>query len=113
MEYWFGAAGICMNDHKEILMIKGFDSEGWAVPSGGIKEGESPQECCIREVKEETGYDVKVIEPLKRKETIIKGINVMTYYFKVEKIGGSIEINDLDGNIAEVEWKVFIGNKNN
>lgn len=102
-----------MNDHKEILMIKGFDSEGWAVPSGGIKEGESPQECCIREVKEETGYNVKVIEPLKRKETIIKGINVMTYYFKVEKIGGSIEINDLDGNIAEVEWKVFIGNKNN
>ncbi|WOV83786.1 NUDIX hydrolase [Sporosarcina jeotgali] len=105
MDSWSGSAGICINEHKKILMIKGFDSEGWAVPSGGIEEGESPEECCVREVKEETGYDVKVIEQLKLKETIINGIQVKTYYFKVEKTGESTGINDPDGIIAEADWK--------
>lgn len=105
MDSWSGSAGVCINEYKEVLMIKGFDSEGWAVPSGGIEEGESPMECCVREVKEETGYDVKIIEQLKLKETIIKGIQVKTYYFKVEKIGESSGINDPDEIIAEVDWK--------
>ncbi|MBB4823989.1 8-oxo-dGTP pyrophosphatase MutT (NUDIX family) [Sporosarcina luteola] len=76
-----------------------------AIPSGGIEEGETPEECCIREVKEETGYDVKVIEKLRVKETIIQGIQVKIHYFRVVKIGESSGINDPDGNIAEAEWK--------
>ena len=76
-----------------------------AVPSGGIEEGENLEGCCIREVKEETGYDVKVIEQLGVKETTIKGINVKTYYFRLEKLGESSGINDPDKDIAEVDWK--------
>ncbi|MBS4194175.1 NUDIX hydrolase [Lederbergia citri] len=105
MKSWSGAAGICINEQNEMLMVKCFESEEWAVPSGGIEEGESPEECCIREVKEETGYAVKVIEQLKIKETTIKGIDVRTYYFKVEKIGESNGINDPDKIIAEADWK--------
>ncbi|GKV56223.1 DNA mismatch repair protein MutT [Sporosarcina sp. NCCP-2222] len=107
MDRWIGSAGICINEHMEILMVKSFESEGWAVPSGGIEEGESPEECCVREVKEETGYDVKVVEQLRVKETTIKGIQVKIYYFRVEKIGESSGINDPDGIIAESEWKPF------
>ena len=55
-------------------MVKSIASEAWAVPSGGIEEGESPEECCIREVKEETGYDVfEIVENLFIKEVEIKG----------------------------------------
>ncbi len=32
----------------------------WQVPGGGLEFGESPEECCIREAKEELGIDVKV-----------------------------------------------------
>ncbi|MCM3711932.1 NUDIX hydrolase [Sporosarcina luteola] len=105
MKSWSGSAGICINEQQEILMVKSFESEGWAVPSGGIEGGESPEECCVREVKEETGYDVKVIERLKVKETTINEIQVKTYYFRVEKIGESSGINDPDEIIAEAEWK--------
>ena len=87
MKSWSGSASICINGQKELLMVKSFGSEEWAVPSGGIEKGESPEECCIREVKEETGYDVKVIEQLRVKKTTIKGIKVKTYYFRVEKFG--------------------------
>ncbi|WP_231687655.1 NUDIX domain-containing protein [Bacillus sp. CHD6a] len=69
---------------------------GWSVPSGGIEIGETPEECCIREVKEETGYEVRIIERLFIKESVIKGINVNTHYFNVEKIGESEGINDPD-----------------
>ena len=105
MKSWSGSAGICINEQKEILMVKSFGSEEWAVPSGGIEKGESPEECCIREVKEETGYDVKVIEHLRVKKTTIKGIKVKTYYFRVEKFGESSGINDPDKDIAEADWK--------
>lgn len=105
MDKWSGSAGICMNEQMEILMVKSFESDGWAVPSGGIEEGETPEDCCVREVKEETGYDVKVIEQLSVKKATIKDIHVTTYYFRVEKIGESSGISDPDKTIDEADWK--------
>ncbi|QTD42378.1 NUDIX hydrolase [Sporosarcina sp. Te-1] len=105
MKSWKGSAGICINDQMEILMVKAFGSEKWAIPSGGIEEGETPEECCVREVKEETGYDIKIMGKLRVKETVIEGIQVKIHYFRVVKIGESSGINDPDDNIAEAEWK--------
>ncbi|MEK5482742.1 MULTISPECIES: NUDIX hydrolase [unclassified Viridibacillus] len=56
------------------------------MPSGGIEQGETPEECCIREVKEETGYDIVIEDSLFIKETEIKGYKVKTYYFKEKKM---------------------------
>jgi mutator protein MutT len=105
MKEWFGSAGVCINEQNEILMVRGYDSNAWAIPSGGIEMGETPEECCIREVKEETGYQVEIIDTLFVKETTIKGIKVKTHYFKVKKIGESQGINDPDNIISSAEWK--------
>ncbi|XXM72490.1 NUDIX hydrolase [Lysinibacillus sphaericus] len=105
MKQWFGSAAICINERNEVLMVRGNDSERWAIPSGGIEIGETPEECCIREVREETGYEVRIIEKLNIKETVIQGIEVKTHYFKVEKMGVSSGINDPDKTIAEAAWK--------
>ncbi|MBP1989612.1 ADP-ribose pyrophosphatase YjhB (NUDIX family) [Paenibacillus eucommiae] len=59
---WVGSAAVCVNDKKQILMIQGKDLVEWAVPSGGLEENESLEDCCVREVKEETGYDVQIIK---------------------------------------------------
>lgn len=43
-----------------ILMIHKTDNNLWALPGGGHEIGESIAETVVREVKEETGYDVEV-----------------------------------------------------
>ncbi|WP_156791393.1 NUDIX hydrolase [Bacillus sp. SG-1] len=105
MKEWKGAAAICVNDLNEVLVVRGVGADTWSVPSGGIEPGETPEECCIREVEEETGCKVRIIKKLQVKDTVIQGIKVTTHYFEAEKTGGEIVVNDPDLNIEEASWK--------
>jgi mRNA-decapping enzyme subunit 2 len=42
----------------KILLIKAFQSELWGLPKGKINSGETQQDCAIREVLEEVGFDI-------------------------------------------------------
>lgn len=44
-----------------ILLIHKVDNGLWALPGGGHDPGESIGQTVVREVKEETGYDVEVV----------------------------------------------------
>jgi 8-oxo-dGTP diphosphatase len=55
------AATIVINEHKEILLIKG-PRRGWEMPGGQVEEGESLKAAAIRETKEETGIDIEVLK---------------------------------------------------
>lgn len=48
------------DDQGRILLIHKTDNNLWALPGGGHDIGESIADTVIREVNEETGYDVKV-----------------------------------------------------
>ncbi len=50
-----------VNNEGEILLIKRADNGRWAMPGGCNDLGETPSECAIRECKEETGFDVKLL----------------------------------------------------
>ncbi|MFD4707434.1 NUDIX hydrolase [Gottfriedia sp. NPDC058432] len=108
MEKWIGAAGICINRKRQILMVlqgKPDEKKLWAVPSGGLEKNESIDECCKREVLEETGYEVEVMEQLFIKEDISYGFQVEVHYFEVRIIGGYAKIQDPDQLIYEIAWK--------
>lgn len=51
---------IVQNDLGELLLIHKTDNDKWALPGGGHDPGESITATVVREVKEETGYDVEV-----------------------------------------------------
>jgi ADP-ribose pyrophosphatase YjhB (NUDIX family) len=108
MDLWEGSAGICVNGHGEILLVlQGKEDEVklWAVPAGGRELDETFEECCIREVFEETGYEVDIVRPLFIKTGITCGIEVKVQYFEVKVTGGELRIQDPDGLIHEIAWK--------
>ena len=51
---------IVCDDVGRILLIHKTDNNLWALPGGGHEIGESIVDTVLREVKEETGYDVEV-----------------------------------------------------
>ncbi|MFJ7827330.1 NUDIX hydrolase [Psychrobacillus sp. NPDC096623] len=107
---WKGAAGICINEQQDVLMVlqaaPGEDKK-WTVPSGTLEEGETLEECCIREFNEETGFLVKIIEKIHNKSGVISehGISYHVDYFLVEIISGEITLQDPDEFIHEIAWK--------
>ena len=56
-----GATAIIFDDsRKKILITRRSDNKRWCLPGGAMDSGESAEEACVRETKEETGLDVKV-----------------------------------------------------
>ncbi|UTY38944.1 NUDIX hydrolase [Allocoprobacillus halotolerans] len=54
---------------QKILILKRVrpSSDGlgyWELPGGGLEYGETPHEALIRELKEETNLDIKIIKPI-------------------------------------------------
>ncbi|MFD2042950.1 NUDIX hydrolase [Ornithinibacillus salinisoli] len=108
MKEWYGAAGVCVNENNEILMVKQGTPEEektWSVPSGGKENGETFEACCIREVNEETGYHVNIIRLLFAKKSTSDGYHTEVQYFEVQAYGGEAEIQDPDNLIYEIGWK--------
>ena len=52
---------IVQDEAGRILLIHKTDNNLWALPGGGHEIGESISDTVVREVKEETGYDVEVV----------------------------------------------------
>ncbi len=48
------------NSKNELLLIHNNGSKKWEIPGGGLEVGEDLVECAIREIKEETGFDIIV-----------------------------------------------------
>ena len=82
------ARGILVENGK-ILLSYEKNTGVYMSPGGGLEEGETLKECCIREIREETGIEVK---PLKHFVTIDEHCFETVYnsnYFICEKIGKS------------------------
>lgn len=63
----FAAGGIVLSENK-ILLVKNKKGDSsadsiswWGYPKGHLEEGEKPSEAAVREVYEETGFEVKIV----------------------------------------------------
>ena len=53
---------VIVNDDGALLLIHKTDNNLWALPGGGHDAGESISETVVREVREETGIEVELID---------------------------------------------------
>ncbi|MGM7700188.1 NUDIX hydrolase [Pseudalkalibacillus sp. Hm43] len=92
---------IIMKDRK-ILMVKQHVKRGaivWNFPGGGVEQDETPEEACIREVKEETGYDIRITSLFSK----FKG----KFTYLAEVIGGEMHLdqtNPDNEDLLDLRW---------
>jgi ADP-ribose pyrophosphatase YjhB (NUDIX family) len=55
-----GSSAVVVDDEGRILLQRRSDSGSWALPGGAMDIGETFAQSAVREVKEETGFDVRI-----------------------------------------------------
>ncbi len=70
-----------------ILLSYETRTDQWMIPGGGLEDGESERECCIREVAEETGYRIRTSERLLEIDEYYENCRYVSLYFMGEVIG--------------------------
>lgn len=68
IEFARPAIGVVPCRDGEVLLVRQYrfivDEFVWAIPSGGVAEGETLESAALRELEEETGYTAGTVEPL-------------------------------------------------
>ena len=101
------AGGMVLNIKGELLMMK--RKGKWDMPKGKLDDGETIEECAIREVMEETGlaplYSVRKLQttyhtyPFKGK-TALKP----SHWFLMRYEGMQVPIPQTEEDITEIRW---------
>lgn len=90
---WIGVAGIVIVDDRWLVVKKRYGGlKGkWSLPAGFVDEGETMDEAVMREVKEETGIDTRIVGLVGMRSGVLKEqISDNLIIFKMEAIGGSL-----------------------
>ena len=85
------------------------DAVTWTLPKGTPDPGESVEETALREVGEETGLEVRIVEPLPSIEYAFvqdgTRIHKTVHYFLMEPTGGDLSRHDHE--FERVRWVPF------
>ena len=100
-----GSRAVVVRDGM-ILLSHETVSGWWLVPGGGLEEGETPEECCVREVEEETGYIVKPLRQFLTLHEYYEEYRYISYYYVCEVTGsGQMRLTDAEKRRGlEPQW---------
>ncbi|MGE0268107.1 MAG: (deoxy)nucleoside triphosphate pyrophosphohydrolase [Candidatus Omnitrophota bacterium] len=83
-----------------ILIAKRSKDQFWEFPGGHIESGETPEQCLVREMKEELNIIVKVEKLLGKIEGYFRGRNMVLYAFQAQWAEGLPELRVH----SEISW---------
>jgi ADP-ribose pyrophosphatase YjhB (NUDIX family) len=90
-------AVLVIEDNK-ILLVKHRKSsrQYWVLPGGRLEYGETFIDCGVRELKEETGLDIRIEDFLFLSEAIApdRSRHIVNIYLKGKVIGGTMRLGD-------------------
>ncbi|MBI1730478.1 NUDIX domain-containing protein [Candidatus Acetothermia bacterium] len=91
-KFTIGAFGVIFNDDGEVLLCHRRDYDMWVLPGGGMNRDETPWECVIREIREETGLEAELVR--------LTGVYAkppqenLVFTFLCRAIGGGLSLTD-------------------
>ncbi|WP_395690560.1 NUDIX hydrolase [Nocardioides sp.] len=106
-------AVVVRDDHVLLALWNEVDPPMWTLPGGGVDLLETSEEGAVREVREETGYDVVlgrllgvdtfVVEPGRRLDGSGRWQKNVRVVFEARVVGGELAA-ELDGTTDEARW---------
>jgi len=99
MVFTIGAFAIILDGDNRVLLCHRCDVDMWNLPGGRVESGETPWEAVVREVREETGFEVTVQQ--------LHGVYVkperddIVFSFACTIAGGTVTLND---EADQIEW---------
>jgi len=90
----------------EVALLGRMNDGSWVLPKGTPTSGESLEETALREVREETGLDVRIIRPLGEMTYSFAAsgerVHKVVHFFLMEAAGGDPSLHDAEYD--EVRW---------
>lgn len=75
------------SSRKQVLLIKRRDIPVWVLPGGGLEPNETAEEAILREMKEETGYEVRILRKVAAYESVNR-FTQPTHLFECSIVSG-------------------------
>lgn len=100
---------------EEVLLALWNEEERkrWTLPGGGVELHETVEDGAVREVREETGYDVELVGllgietdvfgPDERRTDTGRQLKAVRVFFSARIVGGELA-NEADGTTDEARW---------
>ncbi len=110
-----GAYAVLVDDARRILLALWNERAvpAWTLPGGGVEHGETPEEAAVREVREETGYDVELVRLLgedtvtvpagERLDGVLRPLVSVRLVFGARILGGELT-SEVGGTTDRAAW---------
>ena len=100
------SAGAIIVMDGRVLVLRRSDRDEWVLPKGHLELGERSEDAALREAREETGLEVRLVAPLGSTEFKFRmgrrAHHKVVDWFAAERVGGEIHLEPLFA-----EWRLL------